>query len=70
MLAAYLHCFARLDECPHDEDVARGAMITPEPSLASSSESMFFSPATYASLQHCSIQLGQNSAHCNAAIIV
>lgn len=37
-------------------------------SLARSSVSMLLSPATYASLEHCSIQFGQNSAHCNATI--
>ena len=33
MLTACLHCFARLNECPHDEDVVSSAVIAPEPSL-------------------------------------
>ena len=42
----------------HDKDVVSGAMITPESSWARSSESVLLGPATYTSLQHCSIQFG------------
>ena len=52
------------------KDVVCCAMIPPESRLTSSPESMLFSPATDAPLRHCSIQFGQDGAHCDATTIV
>ena len=66
---AGLHCFAGLNECPHDENVIRCAVVASEASLACSSQTLVFSPAADSALQHSGVALGEDCASSDASLL-
>ena len=70
MLLAWLQCLTGLNECPHDENVVRCAVVASEASLACSSQAVDLSPAADSAQQYSRVKLEENCADNDASVVV